>query len=113
MKKLILIIMIAISLLMPGCNKSNESDLEKLMKEKEYIIVDVRTKDEYDESHISGAINIPYDQMDENLTLDKEKNIFVYCKSGRRSQIAYETLKELGYTVYDLGAFSKLKLPKE
>lgn len=76
------------------------------MAENEYIIVDVRTKEEYEESHISGAINIPYDEITDNNTLDKDKIIFVYCRSGARSEIAFNTLTNLGYTVYGLGAFS-------
>ena len=97
-----------------GCTNSNkETELKKLMKEKEYIIIDVRTKEEYEDSHIVGSINIPYDEIDENITLDKNKNIFVYCKSGNRSAIAYKTLNSLGYTVYDLGAFSSINLSKE
>lgn len=83
------------------------------MKEKEYVIVDVRTKEEYNESHIKDAINIPYDEIDENIEIDKDKVIFVYCKSGNRSGIAYNTLKSLGYTVYDLGAFNNIDLEKE
>lgn len=96
-----------------GCGTSSNDDLKNLMKDNEYIIVDVRTKEEYDEGHIVGAINIPYDEIDENSRLDKTKQIFVYCRSGARSEIASKSLAALGYKVYDLGAFSKLNLPKE
>ena len=40
-------------------------------------------------------------------------NVFVYCKSGNRSSIAYKTLKEMGYKVYDLGSINNVDLPKE
>ena len=83
------------------------------MSENEYVIIDVRTKEEYDDSHISGAINIPYDEIDKNISIDKENIIFVYCMGGTRSAIAFGELKELGYEVYDLGAYSKIDLPKE
>lgn len=108
MKK-IFILFISIILLC-GCN-NNSTSIEEIMKKNEYIIIDVRTKEEYEESHIVDSINIPYDQLRDNL--DKDKVIFVYCKSGNRSKIAFDTLTNLGYTVYDLGAFDKIDMPKE
>lgn len=112
MKKILLLL--GLCLIFSGCNNtSNNEDIEKIMAENEYIIVDVRTKEEYEESHISGAINIPYDEITNNNILDKDKVIFVYCRSGARSEIAFSTLTNLGYTVYDLGAFSEINLPKE
>ena len=65
----------------------------------------------YDEGHIIDAINVPYDEI-ENDTFDKDKIIFVYCRSGNRSKNAFDYLNSLGYTVYDLGAFDKIDLPK-
>lgn len=110
MKKILLILVLC--LILCGCNK-NEKDVYEIMKEKEYIIIDVRTKEEYEKSHIKESINIPYDEIDKEISLDKEKVIFVYCKSGRRSEVAFNTLTNLGYIVYDLGAFSSIDLPKE
>mgnify|MGYP004671839135 FL=1 len=113
MKKIIVLLLSI--LLLVGCNnKEKESNtLEEILKENNYIIVDVRTKEEYDTSHIVGAINIPYDTIDENTDLDKSKTIIVYCRSGKRSSIAAETLKKLGYNVLDLGAFDSINLDKE
>ncbi len=69
--------------------------------EKGYVILDVRTQEEYDEGHIPGAILIPdyeiKERAEEELT-DKDQLILVYCRSGRRSKIAAEALVELGYT---------------
>ncbi len=102
-----------IILFMCGCqNVKNERTLEEIIASESYIIVDVRTKEEYDESHVVGSINIPYDEI-ENYSLDKDKTIIVYCRSGNRSKIAYDTLISLGYDVYDLGAFSSITLEKE
>ena len=109
MKKIILILVS--TLLVCAC--SSKKDLKTLMQENEYIIVDVRTKDEYADSHVVDSINIPYDEIDENSNLSKEKIIFVYCKSGKRSKIAYDKLKKLGYIVYDLGAYDDIDLEKE
>ena len=109
---LLLIVLCSFSVV--GCNTSNNtSTLQQILEENNYIIVDVRTKEEYEEGHVKGAINIPYDEIDENVELSKEKTILVYCKSGRRSKIAYEKLKTLGYEVYDLGAYEKIELEKE
>jgi len=76
--------------------------------EQETVIVDVRTKEEYDSGHIEGAVNIPYDYIsDKTINNSKDINIIVYCKSGNRSKTAAGTLIKLGYkNVYDLGSIS-------
>lgn len=111
MKKILLTLILTLTLF--GCTSEEQLDLGAVMKEDNYVIVDVRTKDEYDEAHLIDAINIPYDEINEETDLDKSKTILVYCRSGNRSGIAYETLKKLGFEVYDLGAFSEIELPKE
>lgn len=108
MKKIIIGLIFCLAL----CGCENKSEVEKLMEENEYIILDVREKNEYNSEHLVGAINISLDEL-ENKNLDKNKLIFVYCKSGTRSNIAYETLTNLGYNVYDLGAIATIDLPKE
>ena len=116
MRKKILccLLIITMGLLLVGCSEEKEmSSLDKILKEDNYIIVDVRTKEEYDTSHVKDSVNIPYDEIDENVELDKDKTILVYCKSGGRSSIAYNTLKDLGYDVMDLGAFDSIDLEKE
>lgn len=87
--------------------------LEKIIKEDNYVIVDVRTQEEYTSGHVVNAINIPYDEIDENTDLDKDKTIIVYCRSGNRSGKAFTVLKNLGYEVYDLGAYDSIYLDKE
>lgn len=66
----------------------------------ELLIVDVRTADEYAEGFIEGAINIPLNELTQNLALlpDKEQNIVVVCGSGHRSAIATTVLNLLGYS---------------
>ena len=69
--------------------------------EKDYIILDARTQEEYDEGHIDGAILIPEYEVSaraEKELPDKDGLILVYCRSGRRSKIASQALVDLGYT---------------
>ena len=112
MKKLIVIFLAM--LLLTGCGQNNESTREAVYvnitapQAKEImdsqtgdIILDTRTKEEYDESHIPGAILIPYDEIlekAESILTDKDQLILVYCRSGRRSKLASEDLVKLGYT---------------
>ena len=68
---------------------------------EEHIILDTREQDEFDEGHIPGAILIPYTEIENKaieLIPDKDKLILVYCRTGRRSKIAAESLAKLGYT---------------
>ena len=68
---------------------------------EEHIILDTREQDEFDERHIPNAILIPYTEIENKaieLIPDKDKLILVYCRSGRRSKIAAESLAKLGYT---------------
>ena len=73
----------------------------------DYILLDVRTPEEFAEMHIPGAINIPNESIgtDEIPELpNKEQLILVYCRSGNRSKQASEKLAKLGYSnVYEFG----------
>ncbi|MCX4365353.1 MAG: rhodanese-like domain-containing protein [Bacilli bacterium] len=111
----LLSVLVLIMVLLTGCgnNTQDNAELEKIMSEGNYIIVDVRTKEEYEEEHIKDAINIPLDEIDENISLDKSKTILVYCRSGARSEKAFAKLLNLGYDVYNLGGINNVDLPKE
>lgn len=110
-------ILILLVLLLVGCTTNtyttiSQDTAKKMMKEeKEYVILDVRTKEEYYDKHIDNAINIPLDEIESSTVLkDKEQIIFVYCQSGRRSKEASEKLANLGYTnVYDIGGINTWK----
>ena len=70
-------------------------------EESGYIILDVRTPEEFANKHIPGAINIPNETIstEEIPELpDKDQLILVYCRSGNRSKQASEKLAALGYT---------------
>ena len=69
--------------------------------ETDYLILDVRTPEEFREKHIPGAINVPnetIDTLDIPQLPDKSRLIFVYCRSGNRSKQAARKLAALGYT---------------
>ena len=82
-------------------------DAKELIGTSGVVLLDVRTREEFDEAHIDGATLVPYDALDQNvdkLPEGKDTTIIVYCRSGRRSAIAAETLIGMGYTqVFDLG----------
>ncbi len=73
---------------------------------KDFIIIDVRTPEEYADGHIEKAVNLDYysetfrSELDK---LDKSKTYLVYCRSGRRSAGALDMMKELGFDkVYNM-----------
>lgn len=117
-----LIIIVLTCFLLLGCSNETKATYEKIdseqaleiMKENDkYQILDVRTREEYGEGHVANAFNLPYDEINEFTTFDKDTILFVYCKSGNRSKIAAEKLLELGYTVYDLGGLDSIDLESE
>ena len=79
-------------------------------EETDYIILDVRTPEEFAEKHIPGALNVPNESIgtEEIKELpNKDQLILVYCRSGNRSKQASEKLVALGYTnVYEFGGIN-------
>ena len=112
MKKLLFLLLAV--MLLTACGQTKENDREaaymnitaeeakQIMDSEEgYIILDARTQEEYNQGHIPGAIVISHEEIAEKaekMLTDKDQLILVYCRSGRRSKIAAETLVELGYT---------------
>ena len=82
-------------------NITAEEAKQIMDSEEGYIILDVRTQEEYDQGHIPGAILIPDTEVEvtaEEVLTDKDQLLLVYCRSGRRSKLASEILVKLGYT---------------
>ena len=80
---------------------SMEEAMELMKTEENYIILDVRSQEEYDEKHIPGAVLVPNETIgtkDIPELPDKDQMILVYCRSGNRSKQAAEKLAALGYT---------------
>ncbi|MFH5835768.1 rhodanese-like domain-containing protein [Proteiniclasticum sp. C24MP] len=82
-------------------------EAKKMMDEEEVIIVDVRTKAEYAEAHIDGAVLLTLDTIPdkaEEILPDKDATYLLYCRSGNRSNQAAKELVRMGYQeIYDFG----------
>lgn len=119
MKKVILLGVIVV-LLLCGCSNDKEkssNDKISYLQAKELIInegailIDVRTKEEYEAGHIEGAESLPVNEITEDtikqLVSSLDNAIIVYCQSGARSKEAVDEIVNLGYkNVYDFGAMS-------
>ena len=108
-------------LFLAGCTASNEQEnsyrqismdeaVSMMEEESGYIILDVRTPEEFRERHIPNAINIPNETIgseDIQELPDKDQLILVYCRSGNRSKQASGKLAELGYTnIVEIGGIN-------
>ena len=92
----------------------SQTEAMDLMKtEKDYLILDVRTPEEYNTAHIKNAVNLPVDEINSsNLSLlpQKDQMILVYCRSGNRSKRASQSLADLGYTqILEFGGINTWK----
>ena len=78
---------------------------------RDAVILDVRTQEEYDSGHIKGAVLLPVDEITQETAQmvipDKDTQVLVYCRSGNRSVTASKALAQLGYTqVYEFGGIN-------
>ena len=97
---------IFVVMMFTGCSTSyrtvSADEAMKMMEgNKDFIILDVRTQEEYDKRHIPGAILLPIDEIKKgNVSIlpDKNKKIFVYCWTGRRSEDSAAMLANMGYS---------------
>ncbi|WP_070965694.1 rhodanese-like domain-containing protein [Vibrio sonorensis] len=74
------------------------------------LLIDVRTPEEFASGHLEGAVNIPLSELEQRLnTVDKSKQTVLYCRSGRRSGVAYEILRNAGYdNIHNAGGYSEM-----
>ncbi len=126
MQLLFTVVVLALVVILAGCTNNKQittdsqrksSELNKSLSpseakkrldtEKDIILLDVRTAEEYKEKHIPNSTLISLDALEAEASKklpDKTATIFVYCRSGRRSASAYELLRKMGYSnVYDIG----------
>ena len=110
MRKKVLLSIAAVAtgvLVLSGCSSSSGSvasmdaqSFSKKTQEAGVVTLDVRTRGEFNQGHIAGAINIDVEAdtfQNEVSQLDKTKTYAVYCQSGRRSAIATDEMKKLGF----------------
>ncbi|MFD1163449.1 rhodanese-like domain-containing protein [Hwangdonia seohaensis] len=113
MKKAVVgIVFLFLGVTLIGCNKKTEAkvvwakEVQTLLELNNVQLIDVRTPKEFKEGHIENAQNIDFlsSTFTEDIkTLDKEKPIVVYCRSGKRSANSTKKLQEAGFTeIYDL-----------
>ena len=92
---------------------TQEKAKEYMDSGEELVILDVREQSEYDAGHIPKALLIPHTEIEDraaDLIPDKDTLILVYCRSGRRSKIASESLVNMGYTnVKEFGGINDWK----
>ena len=108
MRKRSFALLLALVLLLTACAQAasyeqiTQEEAKQIMDTTNgYILLDTRTREEYDQSHILGALLIPHTEIAERAEEelpDKDQLILVYCRSGNRSKQASEVLAELGYT---------------
>ncbi|WP_245157047.1 rhodanese-like domain-containing protein [Anaerovorax sp. IOR16] len=120
LKRILGILLIFSMLFFSACGKTEEQEIKSeynlITTEEAYqrmneninaVILDVRTQEEYNAGHISGAILVPNETIKDNKPdklPDLDEEILIYCRSGNRSQQAAEKLLKIGYTnVYDFG----------
>ena len=92
-------------------------------KDKDVLIIDVRTEAEWNSGYLENAIHIPLDTIEKNITLtelDKNKEIYLYCRSGNRSGKAEKALQGIGYInakniggIKEASSTLKLKITKQ
>jgi phage shock protein E len=86
------------------------------MLENGALLIDVRSKEEFDEGHIDGALNIPWDKTDAlkfAIGEDKQRQVVFYCRSGNRASKAITEMESRGYTnIFNATGFSALRATK-
>jgi rhodanese-related sulfurtransferase len=91
----------------------------QVKKDPALFVLDVRSPEEFAAGHVPGAVNIPHDQVASRLAeIPKDKEVVLYCRSGRRSGLAAEALEANGYKDLrlmqgDMPGWEKAGLPVE
>ena len=87
--------------------KVTPEQADEILEVEHPVVLDVRPEGMYDEGHLPGAINLPWDQIDKEraakIASETDAPIMVYCQTGMHSAIAGKKLSDMGYTkVYDM-----------
>ena len=85
--------------------KVNRDELKEML-DKGALLIDVRTRDEFNAGHAAKAINIPLQMLGQSANKLKGKNVITVCKSGTRSAMAVTMLKKDGINAFNGGAWN-------
>ena len=114
-----LLVILTLWLISPAMAVNGDPELAKQawpMIENGALLIDVRTKEEFDAGHIEGAINIPYQETNALMNAigtDKQRPVVVYCRSGKRAGRAKATLDENGYTnIFNATGYEALEVTR-
>ena len=75
----------------------SESFLQSTQNDRNAVILDVRSAEEFGDGHVHGAINIPFTKKNEFLSLDKKKSYYLYCHTGGRSSLVAHFMSKAGF----------------
>ncbi|HCM48036.1 MAG TPA: rhodanese-like domain-containing protein [Colwellia sp.] len=107
-KKIIATTVLILALVITGqvtAKDISQSQLQTIMKnEQQVIVLDVRTVEEFEQGHIPNAVNIPHKELEARLAeLSGAKNtqVVIYCRSGRRAEVAKQVLVKNGFNQLD------------
>ena len=90
-------------------DKVTLAELDKVKNEKDVVVLDVRTEEEFEKNHLEGSVNIPNGSLNAKLEeLDKDKDYYVVCGSGMRSMTATTILKANDFKAHDVEAVEEL-----
>jgi phage shock protein E len=114
-----LLVLLTIWLVTPAIADGGEAELAKQawpMINNGAILIDVRTKEEFDAGHLEGAINIPWEETTSLMAAigsDKQRPAVLYCRSGNRSGKAIAVLEKKGYSnLFNAGGLAALSANK-
>lgn len=85
----------------PPAAEAAEAAHEPAAAPAEVLYVDVRTPEEFAEGHVAGAVNIPHDRMAARwgeIAAHRDRPVVLYCRTGRRSEMALDVLRERGFS---------------
>ncbi len=112
-----LLVILTVWLISPAMAVNGDPEVAKQawpMIENGALLIDVRTKEEFDAGHIEGAINIPYQETNaliKAIGTDKQRPVVVYCRSGKRAGKAKAELDKHGYThIFNATGYEALKV---
>lgn len=105
--------LLGLSVLLPFSVQAEQAATSQMQTVKvEGIWIDVRSADEFNQGHLSGAVNVTHTEIADKISQiapDKNQQINLYCRSGRRAGVALSELKKLGYKdVTNYGGYDDL-----